>query len=213
MAVEHAPKGKRGFYGSWPQMGVPGRPARSRRSSSRSSQALPTEDAVPVVGLARPVPARRSCSSPSACSSACGSMESPAFQERQGEAHRGADSRSSTSCTTHPRKVLSAMGMRIAENGVFYIFTVFVLAYARGHAEARQVARCSTAWRSPPRSAWSPCRCAARCPTASAGKPALPDRRRVLDAVRVPVLRAGRHQGDRARLAGDRRSASTSATT
>ena len=27
MAVEHAPKGKRGFYGSWPQMGVPGRPA------------------------------------------------------------------------------------------------------------------------------------------------------------------------------------------
>ena len=23
MAVEHAPKGKRGFFGSWPQMGVP----------------------------------------------------------------------------------------------------------------------------------------------------------------------------------------------
>ena len=23
MSVEHAPKGKRGFYGSWPQMGVP----------------------------------------------------------------------------------------------------------------------------------------------------------------------------------------------
>ena len=26
MAVEHAPKGKRGFFGTWPQMGVPGRP-------------------------------------------------------------------------------------------------------------------------------------------------------------------------------------------
>ena len=23
MAVEHSPEGKRGFYGSWPQIGVP----------------------------------------------------------------------------------------------------------------------------------------------------------------------------------------------
>ena len=43
---------------------------------------------------------------------------------------------------THPREVLVAMGMRIAENGIFYIYTVFVLAYARGHAEPRRSRRC-----------------------------------------------------------------------
>src|SRR5262249_59828385 len=31
MAVEHAPPGKRGFYGSWPQMGVPAGPILSNR--------------------------------------------------------------------------------------------------------------------------------------------------------------------------------------
>ena len=48
--------------------------------------------AVHRLGLAHPVPALRSCSSPSACSSACGSWSRPAFQQRQGAAAtRGAE--------------------------------------------------------------------------------------------------------------------------
>src|SRR5262249_59600142 len=31
--------------------------------------------------------------------------------------------------TQHPKEVLVAMGARLAENGVFYIYTVFVLTY------------------------------------------------------------------------------------
>src|SRR3712207_4320466 len=33
---------------------------------------------------------------------------------------------------THPKNVLLAMGMRVAENGTFYVLTVFVLAYIEG---------------------------------------------------------------------------------
>jgi hypothetical protein len=30
---------------------------------------------------------------------------------------------------TYPKQVLQAMGMRIAENGAFYVFSIFVLTY------------------------------------------------------------------------------------
>ena len=42
-----------------------------------------------------------------------------------------------------PRDVLRAMGMRIAENGTFYIFTVFVLAATARRSSASRRARCS----------------------------------------------------------------------
>ena len=37
MAIEHAPPGKRGFYGSWPQIGVPAGSAAGEPASSRDS--------------------------------------------------------------------------------------------------------------------------------------------------------------------------------
>ena len=43
MAVEHAPPGKRGFYGSWPQIGVPGRAAAGQRRVLATSRVLPEE--------------------------------------------------------------------------------------------------------------------------------------------------------------------------
>ncbi len=35
---------------------------------------------------------------------------------------------------TYPKNVLLAMGMRVAENGTFYVLTVFVLTYIDGGA-------------------------------------------------------------------------------
>ena len=56
-------------------------------------------------------------------------MESPAFQEVK-DSGTEAPKPIVDVIKTQPREVLVAMGMRIAENGVFYIYTVFVLAYA-----------------------------------------------------------------------------------
>jgi hypothetical protein len=49
-------------------------------------------------------------------------VESPAFREMQ-ERDTSRASRSSTSSKEHPRNVLVAMGMRVGENAIFYIFT------------------------------------------------------------------------------------------
>src|SRR3954454_9624061 len=53
-------------------------------------------------------------------------MESPAFREIE-------DTKSDKPLVdvvkTHRRDVLTAMGMRVAENGIFYVLTVFVLTY------------------------------------------------------------------------------------
>ena len=35
---------------------------------------------------------------------------------------------------THPKEVLLAMGARCAENGAFYIYSVFMLVYATQHS-------------------------------------------------------------------------------
>jgi len=55
-------------------------------------------------------------------------MESPAFQEIKDS---GTESEKPIVDVVkeHKRDVLTAMGMRIAENGTFYVLTVFVLAY------------------------------------------------------------------------------------
>ena len=56
MAVEHAPPGKRGFYGSWPQIGVP---AGLLLANGRVLLLLESSGgAVPDVGLARALPAQ-----------------------------------------------------------------------------------------------------------------------------------------------------------
>jgi MFS family permease len=49
----------------------------------------------------------------------------------------------------YPREVLLAMGMRIAENGTFYILTVWVLVYGNDTWSWPR-APCSGAWSSPP---------------------------------------------------------------
>jgi MFS transporter, MHS family, shikimate and dehydroshikimate transport protein len=127
MAVEHAPKGKRGLYGSFAQMGVPAglfistvvfavmQAVTTEQQFTSWGWRIPFLFSLVLVGVGMFIRMRL--------------MESPAFQ-RVKETGTEAPKPIVDVIKTQPREVLVAMGMRIAENGVFYIFTVFVLAYA-----------------------------------------------------------------------------------
>jgi MFS transporter, MHS family, shikimate and dehydroshikimate transport protein len=126
MAVEHAPAGKRGFYGSWPQIGVPAGLVLSTAVFSAFAQ-LPEPQflawgwripfllsiVLVIVGLVIRVRI----------------LETPAF-ERVKEARREARMPIVEVLRTYPREVLLAAGARVAENGGFYIYSAFVLTYA-----------------------------------------------------------------------------------
>jgi MHS family shikimate/dehydroshikimate transporter-like MFS transporter len=126
MSVEHAPKGRRGFFGSWPQMGVPAGLLLSTGVFALV-QAVTTEAAFMSWGWRVPFLA-------SALLVGVGLfirlklMESPAF-EKVKESRTEAARPIVDVVRKYPREVLVAMGMRVAENGCFYILTVFVLAY------------------------------------------------------------------------------------
>ncbi len=126
MAVEHSPEGKRGLSGSWPQMGVPAGLLLATGIfallSSRLSEAeflawgwrVPFLLSVLLIGVGLFVRLRL--------------LETPAFTQLKAE--------SGTSPAPlvqvfrdHPREVVVGMGMRFAQNVLFYIYTVFVLSY------------------------------------------------------------------------------------
>jgi metabolite-proton symporter len=126
MAVEHAPPGSRGFYGSWPQIGVPAGLVIATAVFAVFSR-LP-EDAfmswgwrVPfllsallvLVGLLIRVKI----------------LETPAFA-RVKDSKREARQPIVEVLQAYPKQVLLAMGARFAENGAFYIYSAFVLVYA-----------------------------------------------------------------------------------
>jgi MFS family permease len=127
MAVEHAPRGRRGFFGSWPQMGVPIGLLLSTAvfdvvSSILSEQQFSTWGwrvpfllSIVLVGVGLFIRLRI--------------LESPAFAQVK---ETGTEARVPILevLRTHPKNVLLAMGMRMADNGLFYVFTVFVLDYA-----------------------------------------------------------------------------------
>src|SRR4051795_2263965 len=126
MSVEHAPKGKRGLYGSFPQMGVPAglflstvifavmQAATSDAAFMSWGWRIPFLVSILLVGVGLFIRMRI--------------MESPAFQEVK-DTGTEAPKPIVDVVKTHPREVLVAMGMRIAENGIFYVYTVFVLTY------------------------------------------------------------------------------------
>ena len=122
MAVEHAPDRRRGFYGSWPQMGVPAGLLLGNLVFFASRAVLPE-------GLDWRAPFLLSL-----LLVAVGLfirlriLESPAFEQVR---ESGTEARMPIIdvVRTYPKNVLLAMGMRIAENGPFYILTVFVLSY------------------------------------------------------------------------------------
>lgn len=126
MAVEHAPPHRKGFFGSWPQTGVPVGLLVSNLlflvlSATMSDQAFQAWGwRVPflasillvVVGLAVRLRV----------------AESPEFQAVKA-AGRIERQPVVTVLRTQPKDVLRAAGLRFAENGTFYIHTTFVLSY------------------------------------------------------------------------------------
>jgi MFS transporter, MHS family, shikimate and dehydroshikimate transport protein len=126
MSVEHAPPGRRGFFGSWPQMGVPAGLLLSTlvfqlvQSTTSEAAFMSWGWRVPflasailvIVGLVIRLTI----------------MESPAF-ERVKETKTEARKPIVDVVRKYPRDVFTAMGMRMGENGVFYLLTVFVYVY------------------------------------------------------------------------------------
>jgi metabolite-proton symporter len=126
MVIEHAPQGRRGFYGSWPQIGVPAGLVLAN-AVFLVFQRLPEDQflswgwRVPfllslvlvVVGLV--IRTRV--------------LETPAFAAIKAT-KREARMPVLEVLQNHPKEVLLGIGARIAENGGFYIYSVFMLVYA-----------------------------------------------------------------------------------
>jgi len=126
MSVEHAPRERRGFYGSWPQMGVPAGLLLSTAVFA-TVQAL-TSDAtflawawripflVSIVLVGVGVFIRLKV------------LESPAFRHvRETDTTEPRPIREVL--RRHPRRILVAVGMRVAESVYFPLLTVWVLTY------------------------------------------------------------------------------------
>jgi metabolite-proton symporter len=125
LVVEHAPANRRGFYGSWPQVGVPAGLLLSTGVFTFFSR-LPDDQflawgwRVPfllsglliVVGLLIRLRI----------------VETPAFTRMKTEAQE-TELPILEVVRRYPRQVLVAMGARFAENGAFYIYSVFMLLY------------------------------------------------------------------------------------
>jgi MFS transporter, MHS family, shikimate and dehydroshikimate transport protein len=126
MAVEHAPARKRGFYGSWPQIGVPAGLLLSTLMFGQLSK-LPEQTLlswgwrvaflVSILLVAVGLFIRLAV------------VEPPVFTKLK-ESGAGAKMPILDALKQHPRSVILAMGARLAENGAFYLYTVFVLTYA-----------------------------------------------------------------------------------
>lgn len=127
MAVEHAPEDRRGFYGSWPQLGAPlglvlGTLVFSVVSATMSNAdflawgwRLPFLFSIVLVIVGLWIRFTLA--------------ESPEFQKVK-DAKQEATMPIIDAIRMHPKNILLAMGARFAENGFFYIYATFVLAYA-----------------------------------------------------------------------------------
>jgi metabolite-proton symporter len=126
LAVEHSGGARRGFHGSWPQMGVPGGLLLSTGVFAALNGALPEQAflswgwrvpfLISVVLVAVGLFIRLRV------------LESPSF-ERVKDARQESRMPLLDVFREHPREVLIGMGMRFAQNVIFYIYTVFILSY------------------------------------------------------------------------------------
>jgi MFS family permease len=130
MTVEHAPAGKRGFYGSWPQIGVPAGLLTSTIVFSLFSKLPPDQFlawgwrvpfllSIVLVGIGLLI--RLSI------------LETPAFTKMK-ETRAVVRQPVLEVLRKYPKQVLQAAGMRCAENGAFYIYSAFMLVYATQHS-------------------------------------------------------------------------------
>jgi MHS family shikimate/dehydroshikimate transporter-like MFS transporter len=126
MAVEHAPPHRRGFFGSWPQVGVPAGMLTANLALLIMSGSMPEEAflswgwrvpflasiALVVLGIVIRLKVH----------------ESPVFEQAKAA---GKIERLPVLAVLRkqPANVLRAAGLRFAENSTFYIHTTFVLTY------------------------------------------------------------------------------------
>jgi metabolite-proton symporter len=126
MAVEHAPPHRRGFFGSWPQVGVPAGMLTANLAMLIMSGSMPEEAflswgwripflasiVLVVVGIVIRLKVH----------------ESPVFEQARAA---GKIERLPVLAVLRkqPTNVLRAAGLRFAENSTFYIHTTFVLTY------------------------------------------------------------------------------------
>jgi metabolite-proton symporter len=128
LALEYGHRGKRGFYASWPQAGVPLGLLTSAGVFYLCQNLVPEADflawgwRVPfflsglliVIGLLIRVRI----------------LETPLFAQLQ-QTNRLAEAPVRESLRRHWREILLAAGARINENSCFYLFSVYILAYVR----------------------------------------------------------------------------------
>jgi MHS family shikimate/dehydroshikimate transporter-like MFS transporter len=125
LAVEHAPKDKRGFYGSWPQMGVPAGLLLSSGAFAIMSQ-LP-EDEFLSWGWRLPFLA-------SAILVIIGLIirakitEPPSFQKIL-DSKTQVKSPIMEALRKYPKEVALSAGIRFADNVLYYVFATFGLTY------------------------------------------------------------------------------------
>jgi len=128
MAVEHSSAGRRGFHGSWPQMGVPAGLLLSTGVFALFSTVL-SEQQFLAWGWRIPFLL-------STVLIAVGLfirlriIETPAFSKLK---EAGSEVRYPLRdlLREHPRNLLVGMGMRFAQNVLFYLYSVFVLSYGQ----------------------------------------------------------------------------------
>jgi metabolite-proton symporter len=126
MSTEYAPRHRRGFFGAFTQMGVPAGLLTSTVvvlivSASVSDEAflgwawrIPFLISIVLVAVGLYVRLRI--------------LESPVFEEVKEEEPEPRIPLVAT-IRDHPKSLLTVMGARIAENALFYLFTVFILEY------------------------------------------------------------------------------------
>jgi MHS family shikimate/dehydroshikimate transporter-like MFS transporter len=126
LAVEHSGGARRGLHGSWPQMGTPAGLLLSTGAFAVTSSLLPEPAflawgwripfllSIVLVGIGLFIRLRV--------------LESPSFAKMK-DARRESRVPLLDVVREYPREVLVGMGIRFAQNLVFYIYTVFVLSY------------------------------------------------------------------------------------
>jgi MFS family permease len=135
MAVEHAPANRRGFYGSWPQLGAFVGLLLST-IVFRAVSKMPDADflswgwRVPFLAsfilVAVGIWIRMTIA------------ESPVFLKLKDQKQE-AKMPIIEALTKHPKNIFIAMGARFAENGLFYVFTVFSLTYISTYLKVPRV--------------------------------------------------------------------------
>jgi metabolite-proton symporter len=135
MAVEHAPANRRGFYGSWPQLGafvglllstIVFRAVSKMGDSAFLSWGWRVPFLVSFILVAVGIWIRMTIA------------ESPVFLKMK-VAKKEAKMPIIEALTKHPKNIFIAMGARFAENGLFYVFTVFSLTYISTYLKVPRV--------------------------------------------------------------------------